>query len=210
MIIMASTLIGLLLCEVIARSFLNPADYLSASLKKHEILGGVVEPNTNGLDPWGYRNRAIPATVDIVAIGDSHTYGNTAKMEESWPHVAGALTGKSVYNMGMGGYGPNQYYYLLNSRALGLKPGIVLCGLYMGDDFENAFTMTYGLDYWSFLRQHRFEGVDADIWREQEESRYFGNDSGMAVETQRDIPDCFSWSRHEPPQRNHPDVSGIP
>jgi hypothetical protein len=175
MIVMASTFIGLLLSEMIARSFLNPADYLSASLKKHEILGGVVEPNTNGLDEWGYRNRAVPTKVDIVAIGDSHTYGNTAKMEESWPYVAGRLTGQIVYNMGMGGYGPNQYYYLLNSRALGLKPGIVLCGLYMGDDFENAFTMTYGLDYWSFLRKHRFEGVDANIWGEQDDSKYFGD-----------------------------------
>lgn len=173
MIVLASTCIGLLLSEVIARSFLNPADYLSASLKNHEILGGVMEPNANGLDEWGYRNRAVPTKVDIVAIGDSHTYGNTARMEESWPSVVGAMTGKTVYNMGMGGYGPNQYYYLLNSRALGLKPEIVLCGLYMGDDFENAFTMTYGLEYWSFLRQHRFEGIDADIWREQDDGKYF-------------------------------------
>jgi len=171
LIVIVSALIGLLLSEAIARSFLNPADYLSVSMKRDEILGSIVVPGTPGFDEWGYRNLAIPANVDIVALGDSHTYGNTAKMEESWPDVVGALTGKSVYNMGMGGYGPNQYSYLLHSRALGLKPGIVLCGFYMGDEFENAFTMTYGLDHWSFLRQDRFVGVDADIWREPDDDR---------------------------------------
>jgi hypothetical protein len=171
-IIIVSTLTGLLLCEVLARFVLNPADYLSVSLIRHDRLGSVVAPQAAGFDEWGYRNRAVPVNVDIVAIGDSHTYGNTAKMDESWPYVVGRLTGKSVYNMGLGGYGPNQYSYLLNSRALGLNPGIVLCGLYMGDDFENAFTMTYGLDYWSFLRQLSIEGIDADIWREPDDVKH--------------------------------------
>jgi hypothetical protein len=172
MIIIASVVIGLLMSEAVARLFLNPADYLSVSMKKDDILGSVIEPNARGFDAWGYRNESVPARVDIVALGDSHTYGNTAKMEESWPYVTGRLTGKAVYNMGMGGYGPNQYQYLLNSRALGLKPGIVLCGLYMGDDFENAFTMTYGHNYWSFLRQQRFENIDADIWREPVDEKF--------------------------------------
>src|SRR4029077_12117142 len=32
-------------------------------------------------------------------------------------------------------------------------------------DFENAFTITYGLDYWSYLRQLPAENVDFDIWK---------------------------------------------
>jgi hypothetical protein len=166
LIVLVSAAVGLLLGEAGARMFLNPADYLSVTLKKDDILGGIIEPGTSGFDAWGYRNRSVPERVDIVALGDSHTYGNTAGLEESWPHVTGALTEKSVYNLGMGGYGPNQYFHLLMSRALGLNPRIVLCGLYMGDDFENAFATTYGLDHWAFLRQQVFGDIDADIWRE--------------------------------------------
>ena len=52
----------------------------------------------------------------------------------------------------MGGYGPNQYYCLLQTKAFGLKPATIIGGLYMGDDFDNAYRITYGLKYWSSLR----------------------------------------------------------
>lgn len=172
-IVIAATIIGLLLCEVLARWILNPADYLTVTMVRHEILGRVIEAGSDGFDPWGFRNKTVPAEAEIVAIGDSHTYGNTARMEEAWPSVLSRLTGKTVYNMGLGGYGPNQYDHLLKTYALRLKPRIVLCGLYMGDDFENAFLMTYGFDHWAFLRQKRFEGVESDIWQEPDDTRWF-------------------------------------
>ncbi len=155
-----------LLCELAARVFLNPADYLSVEMKEDPVLGAVPSLNSqgSGLDRWGFRNRGVPATVDIVALGDSHTYGNTATMEDSWPYVLGRLTGRTVYNMGQGGYGPNQYYHLLKSKALGLKPRTVVCGLYMGDDFENAFLITYGLSHWAHLRRLSSGQVQYDIW----------------------------------------------
>jgi hypothetical protein len=74
------------------------------------------------------------------------------------------MTGLEVYNLGLGGYGPNQYYHLLTTKAVKLHPKWVVCGLYMGDDFENAFSITYGLDYWSSLRSGKWNNVDADIW----------------------------------------------
>jgi hypothetical protein len=82
-------------------------------------------------------------------------------------------TGLSVYNMGLGGYGPNQYSYLLSARAAQLRPKQVLVGLYLGDDFENAFSTTYGLDYWKFLRQGSRAPVNADIWGDSEATGYF-------------------------------------
>jgi hypothetical protein len=62
---------------------------------------------------------------------------------------------------------------LLNTRALALKPRIVLCGLYMGDDFENAYSVTYWLDHWSYLRQRGFKGGDADIWHTPDDPVWF-------------------------------------
>lgn len=164
-VLVLSVGLGLLFCEFIARHVLNPSDFLSVEVVNDEVLGAVPAPSARaGFDKWGFRNRVVPETADIVAIGDSHTYGNTAKMDESWPYVLGRLTGRQVYNMGLGGYGPNQYLHLLETRALSLKPRMVICGFYMGDDFENAFSITYGLDHWAYLRALPAQKVNYDIW----------------------------------------------
>src|SRR5215831_4329229 len=157
--------IGLLLAELGARLVLNPADFVRLEVVHDDILGAV--PSSSALasfDRWGFRNPKVPETADIVAVGDSHTYGNTARMVDSWPFVLGRLSGRHVYNMGLGGYGPNQYFYLTKTKALTLRPKMVIWGLYMGDDFENAFTLTYGLDYWKDLRALPPQKVEANIW----------------------------------------------
>src|SRR4030095_9459945 len=96
--------LGLLLCEFAVRFILNPSDYLSVAMAKDEVLGAAPFAGTGGgaFDDWGFRNRTVPDTADIVAIGDSHTYGNTATMDDSWPYVLGRLSGQKVYNMGLG------------------------------------------------------------------------------------------------------------
>lgn len=162
-----SSAVAILLCEFGARLFLSPSDYLSIEMVKDDVLGAVPAPGTKpaGFDEWGFRNRAVPEHADIVAIGDSHTFGNTATMEDSWPSVVARNTGKSVYNLGMGGYGPNQYLFLLKNRALKLSPRTVIVGLYMGDDFENAYLMTYGLSHWAYLRGMPAGSADSNIWQ---------------------------------------------
>jgi hypothetical protein len=40
----------------------------------------------------------------------------------------------------------------------------------MGDDFENAFLMTHGRPYWSFLRQSHWAGDNHHIWQEPVDS----------------------------------------
>lgn len=169
-----SAVVGLLLCESGLRLFLRPADYLGVEMVKDDALGAVPSTHTRagGFDAWGFRNKKVPVEADIVAIGDSHTYGNTATMVDSWPYALGRLTGLRVYNMALGGYGPNQYFYLL-PKALKLKPHLVICGLYMGDDFENAFLITYGLDHWAYLRELPDKNVDPDIWPTEPRSGWF-------------------------------------
>jgi hypothetical protein len=159
-----SLAVAILLSEIVARLLLNPADLLSAEVVQDSVLGITVAPNTSGFDEWGFRNKNVPSVAEVIAIGDSHTYGNTAAMEDAWPAVVTRQTGLSVYNLGLGGYGPNQYYHLLTTKGITLHPRWVVCGLYMGDDFENAFLMTYGLEHWSYLRQGTWKSVDANIW----------------------------------------------
>ncbi len=166
LVVMAvSIAVGLVLAEFVARFVINPADVLKLEVVSDPILGAVPSPSSlAGFDRWGFRNRKVPKTADIVAVGDSHTYGNTARMVDSWPYVLGELTGEQVYNMGLGGYGPNQYFYLSKTKAFELKPKMILWGLYMGDDFENAFSNTYALDYWAYLRKLPPQKVQENIW----------------------------------------------
>jgi SGNH hydrolase-like domain, acetyltransferase AlgX len=159
-----STAVALVLCEFASRLFLNPADYLNVTMVDDPALGRRIAPGSTGFDQWGFRNPNVPESVDIVALGDSHTYGNCAKMNESWPHVLAELSGRGIYNLGLGGYGPNQYFHLFENKALSLKPRTILCGLYFGDDFENAFLITYGLEHWAHLRRLAAEKVNFDIW----------------------------------------------
>jgi hypothetical protein len=170
MILAVSLTVGFLLCEIGSRLTLNPADYLSARTVKDDVLGITIEANRSGFDEWGFRNKSVPSTADIVTVGDSHTYGNMAAMDDAWPSVVARETQLQVYNLGLGGYGPNQYYHLLATNGLKLRPKWIICGLYMGDDFENAFMITYGLDHWSFLRQGSWDKVDPNIWGVSEPS----------------------------------------
>ena len=165
-LVAVSGLVGVVLGELVARIVLNPSDYLSVEMVADDVLGAVPSADTKaeGFDGWGFRNPRVPDSAEVVAIGDSHTYGNTATMHDSWPYVFGRLSGRAVYNMGLGGYGPNQYFHLFNSKALKLKPRMIIVGLYIGDDFENAFLITYGLDHWRYLRALPPGQVDFDIW----------------------------------------------
>lgn len=160
-----SAALGLLLAEFGARLILNPADFLRLEVVHDDVLGAVPSASAlAGFDKWGFRNRAVPATADIVAVGDSHTYGNTARMVDSWPYVLGQLTGQRVYNLSLGGYGPIQYFYLSETKALVLKPKMIIWGFYMGDDFEGAYSMAYGYAHWAYLRKLSAQQVDPYVW----------------------------------------------
>ena len=104
-VLFISCVIGLLLCEVGAKFALTASDYLSVEMVPDEVLGAVPSTHTRagGFNSWGFRNRHVPDSSDIVAIGDSHTYGNTARMEDAWPSVLERLSGRPVYNMGWAG-----------------------------------------------------------------------------------------------------------
>ena len=93
-------------------------------------------------DRRGYRNERAVAKADIAVLGDSQTYGDGASRANAWPQQLAALTGYSVYNMGMGGWGPVQYRTVLDD-ALALEPRVILVGLYFGNDLYDAYHMAY-------------------------------------------------------------------
>ena len=150
---MVSTLAALLLAEGLSRLVLNPVDYLAVNTVHDPVLRGRLEPGAGGHDEWGFRNRAVPEQADIITIGDSQTYGVSAPARRSWPAQLAELTGRTVYNLGLGGYGPVQYRELLRTKALQLKPAAIVVGLYYGNDLWDAYATVYGLRHWAALRR---------------------------------------------------------
>ena len=117
--------------------------YLSAPWKQEVTLsdpelGRRMTPLYPGNDAWGFRNIRVPDSSDVLAIGDSMTYGFAAPADKCWPRQLESLSGRSVYSMALGGYGPVEYHVLLN-RGLALHPKTVIFALYTGNDFGEAY-----------------------------------------------------------------------
>lgn len=91
-------------------------------------------------DANGYRNRAVPDQCDIVTVGDSFTEGSRVTDGDEWPARLAVLTNQSVYNLGLSGYGLPEYVAAVKAYGLTLKPRIVVCMLYEGNDFRSTTT----------------------------------------------------------------------
>ncbi len=105
-------------------------------------LGHRPNPRFPDHDRKGFRNAVVPAHTDIVALGDSQTYGISIPREKAWPQQFAALSGRSVYSMAFGGYGPG-HSLLLMPEALKLKPTVIIEALYSGNDLYDCFSLVY-------------------------------------------------------------------
>jgi hypothetical protein len=152
LLLCVSGVLSLAVLEGLSRLFLDPVDYLLPTIEADPYLGHRVKGGSGGHDEWGFRNLKRPDQADVVAIGDSMTYGIAARAQDSWPAALAGLTGKRVYNMALGGYGPLQYLHLFRKDATTLRPKDVVVGIYFGNDFLDAVNMAYGNDNWAAFR----------------------------------------------------------
>lgn len=93
-------------------------------------------------DKRGFRNKSVPDEVDVIALGDSQTYGTGVKPDQAWPQQVHQLGGIKVYNMAFGGYGPVHCLILLD-EALELKPKLVIEAFYAGNDLYDSYSLVY-------------------------------------------------------------------
>jgi len=156
-ILFFSICIALLSTEFIVRFSVQPVNYLKPKLETDPVLGHKIVPDSGGHDSWGYRNFIVPDKVDILAIGDSQTYGVMAPANKSWPSTLAQLSKKSVYNLSLGGYGPIQYLHLLKTKSKNLNPEIVVVGVYLGNDFIDSYRQVYSNNYWVDFRLKKFK-----------------------------------------------------
>lgn len=107
-----------------------------------QVLGLRPNPRYGDHDAWGFRNAGQPDRADVVALGDSQTYGVSAPPEEAWPQQLSRRLGLRVYNMGCGSWGPGQYLPLL-PKVAALHPAIVVAVLYTGNDLWDMLELAY-------------------------------------------------------------------
>ncbi len=91
-------------------------------------------------DLRGYRNERALDRADIVALGDSQTYG-LVEAPLAWPRLLSAHLGATVYNMALPGYGPMQSELQLDD-ALALRPRLVIVAPYFGNDLYDSFKLS--------------------------------------------------------------------
>ncbi|MBN2239645.1 MAG: hypothetical protein JW712_07715 [Dehalococcoidales bacterium] len=147
-LILIGVIVGLLVVEGGLRLFEAVTGNLNRDLEgrgqllEDDKLGLRVAANAPGHDANGFRNTEIPEDIDIVCIGDSQTWGNNAAVQHAWPQTLERLSGTTVYNMGMGGYNPPEYWYLVDEAA-NMSPDVIVIGIYMGNDITGAFYTVY-------------------------------------------------------------------
>lgn len=183
-----SFLLALILAEVglrLVERFRLGDRRLEAHFRNDPVLGFSLQPYAIGHDANGFRNDAVPNQVDVVAIGDSQTWGVNVARTGAWPQQLAKLSGRSVYNMGLGGYGPAQYL-VLTERAKKLSPRIIVIGIYLGNDIYDAYYMVYKNENYKDLRRADFSqelmhdtvGPSAAVYWDQEKN--FHNNYGRS------------------------------
>ena len=135
--LMTSLSVTLLCGELLLRSTTHFPVNIASNRIPHSELGYVLDPNLSDVDENGFRNPSIPERIDIVAIGDSHTQGFNVTAGNSWPSALSRQLNRSVYNAGVGGYGPLQYEILV-TQALKMQPRQIVVGLYAGNDLGDV------------------------------------------------------------------------
>ena len=107
-------------------------------------LGHRPNPALPDHDAAGWRNAERPTRLDVAAIGDSQTYGDEVRREAAWPQRLAEHSGRSVYNLALGGYGPVRYAELARD-AIALGAHDLVVGLYAGNDYADAYLAVHRL-----------------------------------------------------------------
>lgn len=126
--------------SVTVRRLLMPPWDVTAPTARDARLLYRGNPHNPEHDSAGYRNPTRPAQAHVITLGDSHTYG-PSNSKDGWPSVLEGHLHRTVYNMGMPGYGPGQNLLQLGD-ALSLRPGIVILAPYLGNDFFDAYVFS--------------------------------------------------------------------
>jgi hypothetical protein len=124
---------------VISPKISNLLSLHGATVVQDDKLGIRPNPMFPEHDAKGWRNKTVPGSATIIAMGDSQTYGTNVRSEEAWPKQLGDMVGIEAYNIACGGYCPIHTLLLLD-EALRLEPKLVIEAFYTGNDLFECYT----------------------------------------------------------------------
>jgi len=147
----------------------RPGDRSGLSFRvPDETLGYRPNPEFPGHDKNGFRNESVAGKIEIVALGDSQTYGTGVASEATWPKQLEALIGEPVYNMAFPGYGPAHSLVLID-EAIELKPRVIIEAFYAGNDLYDSFNLVYNLNQLTELKSADTHTIEVVQDKESEE-----------------------------------------
>lgn len=113
---------------------------MTAPHSKYGISGNIAFA---GHDSRGWRNKTAVEKADIVALGDSQTYGLGADADHAWPQQLRKKLDRIVYQFAIGGAGPFNYALMMDD-VLALKPSVVVATIYFGNDLFDSYRWAHG------------------------------------------------------------------
>jgi hypothetical protein len=119
--------------------------YASDMLRSPTLLGSTLERRTVSItiNDHGFREELPLATAQVVALGDSFTFGWGVDADHTWVKRLAALRKTPIYNLGIHDASPRQELELLKFLLAGddppFKPRHVLWMIYEGNDLEDDY-----------------------------------------------------------------------
>jgi hypothetical protein len=155
---------------------------------------------TFSIDSRGFRNPVALDRADIVLVGDSYIEGAYVSDEETVAVRLRELTGRSVVNLGVSGYGTEQELKVFERYALPLEPRMVAWFFFEGNDLDDDQNFENAMAYERGVRATPAPSKPLSVrWREFV-NRSFTNNLFMQAREVSDglIPnglDSFGWFR---------------
>jgi lysophospholipase L1-like esterase len=120
-------------------------------------------------DDFGFRNSdPWPPRAEIVAVGDSLTFGYGVTAHQAWPAIIErSLPGNRLINLGLIGAGPEQYFRLYETYGQKLRPKLLLVGFFARNDFWDTDL------FQRWLQTNR--GCNYMVWRDYGRPKDCGN-----------------------------------
>jgi lysophospholipase L1-like esterase len=123
-----------------ADKVLHVHDSLLGYVPRAGIKGAVSSGSPVTIDADGLRfsgENLAPTGGPVLAVGDSYTYGEDVGDTETWPAQLQRLTGCSVLNGGVSGYGIDQIVLRAERLAEKHKPSVIVVS-FIADDIQRA------------------------------------------------------------------------
>jgi hypothetical protein len=129
-------------------NFLLIQDTLDAyRLVPGKDYGRGLRGNSLGYPGKDFQPGKLPGTKRIAALGDSFAVGPAVPYAENYLFLLEtALPGVEIYNFGVSGTGPREYYAILRDDVRHYKPDLVLVSIFVGNDITETMATPRHLD----------------------------------------------------------------